>query len=122
VRAGLPILDPIAALIVAGFIGRAGIEIATATTRILSDRIVMSESDIEQVVMSVDGVLGCHQIRTRGSADHVFLDLHVWLPGSLPLTDAHDVSHIVKDRLMARYPQIADAVIHIEPPPRPSTS
>jgi len=120
VRAGLPILDPIAALIVAGFIGRAGIEIATATTRILSDRIVMSESDIEQVVMSVDGVLGCHQIRTRGSADHVFLDLHVWLPGSLPLTDAHDVSHIVKDRLMARYPQIADAVIHIEPPPRPS--
>jgi hypothetical protein len=23
----------------------------------------------------------------------------------------------VKDRLMARYPQIADAVIHIEPPP-----
>ena len=53
VRAGLPILDPIAALIVAGFIGRAGIEIATATTRILSDRIVMSESDIEQVVMSV---------------------------------------------------------------------
>jgi hypothetical protein len=24
---------------------------------------------------------------------------------------------VVKDRLMARYPQIADAVIHIEPPP-----
>ncbi len=69
--------------------------------------------------MSVDGVLGCHQIRTRGSADHVFLDLHVWLPADMPLTDAHDLSHVVKDRLMARYPQIADAVIHIEPPPRP---
>jgi hypothetical protein len=24
---------------------------------------------------------------------------------------------VVKDRLMQRYPQIADAVIHIEPPP-----
>jgi hypothetical protein len=24
---------------------------------------------------------------------------------------------VVKDRLMAKYPQIADAVIHIEPPP-----
>jgi divalent metal cation (Fe/Co/Zn/Cd) transporter len=36
----------------------------------------------------------------------------------MPLTDAHDISHVVKDRLMARYPQIADAVIHIEPPPR----
>ena len=67
--------------------------------------------------MSVPGVLGCHHIRTRGSADHVFLDLHVWLPPAMPLTDAHALSHVVKDRLMARYPQIADAVIHIEPPP-----
>jgi len=33
------------------------------------------------------------------------------------LDEAHDLSHVVKDRLMARYPQIADAVIHIEPPP-----
>src|SRR5947208_756348 len=53
-----------------------------------------------------------------GPDDHVFLDLHVWLPGDLSLTDAHRLSHDVKDRLMARYPQIVDAVIHIEPPPR----
>ena len=116
-RAGVPILDPIAALVVAGFIGHAGFEIARTTTRILSDRIVMSERELSDVVMSVDGVLGCHQIRTRGAADHVFLDLHVWLPGDMPLTRAHELSHVVKDRLMTRYPQIVDAVIHIEPPP-----
>jgi cation diffusion facilitator family transporter len=119
-RAGLPILDPLAALVVAGFIGHAGVQIASSTTRILSDQIVMSESDIEQVVLGVDGVLGCHHIRTRGSADHVFLDLHLWLPGDLSLTNAHRLSHVVKDRLMARYPQIVDAVIHLEPPPRAS--
>lgn len=116
-RLGVPLLDPIAALIVAGFIGRAGLEIATSTARILSDQAVMPERDIEQVVMSVDGVLGCHHIRTRGSADHVFLDLHVWLPAQMPLAEAHRLSHVVKDRLMARYPEIADAVIHLEPPP-----
>lgn len=117
-RAGLPILDPLAALVVAGFIGYAGYQIAQTTMKILSDRIVMSESDIETVVSSVRGVLGCHQIRTRGSADHVFLDFHVWLPPDMRLTDAHDISHVVKDRLMARYPQIVDVVIHLEPPPR----
>jgi cation diffusion facilitator family transporter len=117
-KLGAPILDPIAALVVSGFIGHAGYQIARTTTRILSDRIVIAESDIEQVVMSVDGVLGCHQIRTRGTSDHVFLDLHVWLPASMPLVQAHALSHVVKDRLMARYPQIADAIIHIEPPPR----
>ena len=116
-RAGVPILDPIAALVVAGFIGRALVQIAATTTRILSDRVVMSEADIEGVVLSVPGVLGCHQIRTRGSADHVFLDFHVWLPPSMPLVDAHAIAHVVKDRLMAKYPQIADAVIHLEPPP-----
>jgi cation diffusion facilitator family transporter len=118
VRAGIPILDPLAAVAVAGFIGHAGYQIARSTTRILSDRVVISESDLEHVVLAVPGVLGCHQIRTRGSADHVFLDLHVWLPPAMPLKEAHDISHVVKDRLMARYPQIADAIIHIEPPPK----
>jgi cation diffusion facilitator family transporter len=118
-RAGMPILDPLAALVVAGFIGRASYQIARTTTRILSDRMVISEVDLEEVVMGVPGVIGCHRIRTRGSADHVFLDLHVWLPADMPLTDAHDLSHVVKDRLMARFPQVADAIIHVEPPPRP---
>lgn len=116
-RLGLPILDPIAALVVAGFIGYAGYEVARATTGILSDRIVISDADLHRVVMSVPGIIGCEKIRTRGSADHVFLDLHVWMPPDMRLDDAHDLSHVVKDRLMARYPQIADAVIHIEPPP-----
>ena len=116
-KSGIAILDPLAALLVAGFIGHAGFQIARATTRILSDRIVIAESDIERIVNGVPGVLGCHHIRTRGSSDHVFLDLHVWLPPAMPLTEAHDLSHVVKDRLIARYPQIADAIIHIEPPP-----
>ena len=63
------------------------------------------------------GVVGCHQIRTRGSEDHAFLDLHVWYPPHMPLHEAHRLSHLVKDRLMAAFPQIADAIIHIEPPP-----
>ncbi len=116
--AGYPILDPLAALIVVGFIGHAGFEIARDAARILSDEIVISEEDIRQVVERVPDVLGCHHIRSRGSADHVFLDMHIWMDGTTPLTEAHAISHRVKDVLMERYPQIADAVIHIEPPPR----
>jgi cation diffusion facilitator family transporter len=119
-RAGYPILDPVAALVVAVFIGRAGYGIARDATGILSDRMVMAEQDIRDLVMTVPAVLGCHQIRSRGTADHVFLDLHVWLSGATRLDDAHAVSHQVKDRLMTKYPQVADAVIHIEPPPKAS--
>ena len=63
-------------------------------------------------------VEGCHHIRTRGAADFVFLDLHIWMDPDMRLEEAHRLSHVVKDRLMSRFPQIKDAVIHIEPPPR----
>jgi divalent metal cation (Fe/Co/Zn/Cd) transporter len=77
---------------------------------------VIPEADVREVVQSVPEVLGCEKIRTRGSADYAFLDLHLWLDGSTPLQSAHSISHIVKDKLMAKFPQLADVVIHIEPP------
>ena len=117
VWAGFPILDPIAAIIIAGFVAHTGFEIGRSTSGVLSDRIVIAEDDIRAVVMSVPEVVGCHQIRTRGSADHAFLDLHVWFHGDTTLHEAHRLSHVVKDRLLEKYPQIADAIIHIEPPP-----
>jgi cation diffusion facilitator family transporter len=115
---GYPLLDPMAALLVAGFIGHACWSIAQEASRILSDEIVIAESDVRAVVQSVPEVVGCEKIRTRGSADHAFLDLHLWLPGDTPLEEAHATSHVVKDRLMVKFPQLADVVIHIEPPPK----
>jgi cation diffusion facilitator family transporter len=115
---GYPLLDPLAALLVAGFIAHACWAIAQEASRILADEIVIAEDDVREVVQMVPDVLGCHHIRTRGSADHVFVDLHIWLKGDTPLEAAHATSHVVKDKLMARFPQIVDVVIHIEPPPR----
>jgi len=118
VRLGYPLLDPIAAVVVAVFIGFACWEIFQDTIRILADRIVLAPDQIRRVVQTVPEVLGCHQIRSRGPSDHVFVDLHIWMDPSMRLDEAHRVSHVVKDRLMTTYPQIKDAVIHIEPPPK----
>ena len=118
VRLGFNWLDPVAAIIVAVFIGKACIEIFKDTAYVLGDRIVIPEDDIRAVVASVPQVEGCHHIRTRGAADFVFLDLHVWMDPAMRLEEAHRLSHVVKDRLMARFPQIKDAIIHIEPPPK----
>ncbi len=119
IHLGVAWLDVATAGFIAIFIAHAGWEIARDASRILSDRIVIAEEDLREVVLGVPEVIGCEKIRTRGSADHVFLDLHVWLDPDMRLQDAHATSHVVKDRLMARYPQIQDAIIHIEPPPRP---
>jgi cation diffusion facilitator family transporter len=115
---GYPVLDPIAALVVVVFIGRAAWEIFKSTSEVLSDHIVIPEDEVRRVVMSVPHVMGCHAIRTRGSSDYVFLDLHIWMGAETRLDEAHDISHAVKDRLMAQFPEIGDAIIHLEPPPR----
>lgn len=122
VRLGFPVLDPVAAIVVAAFIGHACWQIFQDTSRILADEMVIAADDIRAVVQTVPDVLGCEKIRSRGSSDHVFLDLHIWMSPAMRLDDAHRVSHVVKDRIMARFPQIKDAVIHIEPPPLASAS
>jgi cation diffusion facilitator family transporter len=114
---GFPVLDAIGGLVIAVFIARTGWTIARDTSRVLADSVVLAEDDIRRVVMSTPHVVGCHRIRSRGSADHTFLDLHVWFPPEMPLHEAHRLSHVVKDRLMTEFPHIADAIIHIEPPP-----
>jgi cation diffusion facilitator family transporter len=113
---GYPILDPIAGLIVTVFIGYACWQIAREASGVLADEIVLPEEGIRSIVESVPGVIGTEKIRTRGSADNVFVDLHLWIDGRTPLGEAHRLSHVVKDTLMARIPEIVDVVIHIEPP------
>lgn len=113
---GYPLLDPLAGIIVAAFIGHACWHIAKEASGTLADQVVLAEDKIRAVVDPVPSVIGCEKIRTRGSSDHVFVDLHLWIDGRTPLADAHAISHVVKDRLMERFPQIVDVVIHIEPP------
>ena len=113
---GYPILDPVAGLVVTLFIAYACWQIAREASGVLADEIVLPEDHIRTVVESVPGVVGTEKIRTRGSADNVFVDLHLWIDGRTPLGEAHTLSHVVKDTLMARFPEIVDVVIHIEPP------
>jgi cation diffusion facilitator family transporter len=112
---GWPILDPLVALVVAGFIGRAGYDIARQTVDVLADRAVLDTVEVRRVVSTVPEVVGCHEIRSRGSIDHAFLDLHLWFRPDMRLDEAHRLSHEVKDRLLAAFPELQDVVIHLEP-------
>ena len=113
---GYPILDPIAGLVISVFIGYACWKIAREASGVLADQVVLAEDDIRSVVEAVPGVVGSEKIRTRGTADNVFVDLHLWVDSRTPLGEAHALSHVVKDRLMQRFPEVVDVVIHIEPP------
>ena len=86
-----------------------------ANFSVLTDRAVLDPEHVHRAALSVPGVEGAHKIRSRGSVDAVYLDLHIHLDPTLPLCEAHAKTHEVIARLHAEFPELGDVLIHTEP-------
>ena len=115
VKAGYPIVDVIAALIIVFFIAKMGFLILKSATSVLTDEACIDPDEIKEVAKSVTGVMDCHGIRTRGNETFVNIDLHVQVDPELKIADAHEVTHTVENTLKKRFPEVIDVVIHTEP-------
>ena len=115
---GYPLLDPLAALLVAGFIGHACWSIAQEASRILADEIVIAEGEVRDGrAVRARACSAARRSARAGSADYAFLDLHLWLDGDMPLKTAHADLARRQGPADDAFPHLADVVIHIEPPP-----
>ncbi len=115
VKLGLPIADPILALIIAVLIAKIGIDIIRSNSQVLLDRAAVDTSDVERIARSVQGVKRVHHVRSRGHEDDVFVDLHVKVEPDTPTEQAHSIAHEVESRLLVEVPGVRDVVVHIEP-------
>src|SRR5262249_20968914 len=79
------------------------------------DRAVMDADRIRAAALAVPGIAGCHRVRSRGVDGAVLIDMHVLVDGSLPLRDAHALSHRVEDAIKREVPGVIDVTIHVEP-------
>jgi divalent metal cation (Fe/Co/Zn/Cd) transporter len=112
---GFPIADPILAIIIAAVIAKIGIDIIRESSPTLMDRIVVPANRIEEIALSVPGVISSHQVRSRGHETAVFVDLHIQVDPSMSTEEAHTIAHIVQTRLRETYPNIEDVTVHAEP-------
>lgn len=69
---------------------------------------------IRQCCLSVDDVLGVHQLRTRMSGPTRFIQLHLELEDQIRLIEAHRISDSVEECLLEKFPS-ADIMIHQDP-------
>ncbi len=115
IKLGFPIADPIAGAVVGIFIAKAGIDIIRESTETLVDRTQMDTSIIKEIACSVNGVMECHEIRTRGTRSHVFIDLHILVDPSLSVENAHRIAEAVEKEIKSRISEVVDVVVHIEP-------
>ena len=115
INAGYPWVDPIISVLVAVVILRAGIEIIFSSASILCDGSCLDPAQIADVVCSVEGVQGCHNIRTRGPQGSVYVDMHVEVDPGMSTLKSHTVAHIVQYRIKERFEGVYEVLVHIEP-------
>jgi cation diffusion facilitator family transporter len=112
---GYAVIDVLASLAIATIIVRVGYRIVLDGLGIISDQLVLEPAAVGPVVLAVDGVRGCDRIRTRGTEDHVFMDLVCYVPGAMTMRDAHQLADRIEARIREEFPQVKDIVVHLEP-------
>ena len=115
VRMGFPMADPIVSLLVTFAIIYTAWGVFKHASATLSDSMRIRPTEICSVAESVEGVLGCHHIRTRGSEAEVYVDLHVQVDPQVSVAEGHEIAEKVERALADTYPQVVDVIAHLEP-------
>ncbi len=112
---GYPVIDPIAAIIIALMIGKVGYAVIKQSSAVLTDTSRVEVERIKNLVMGLEGVKGCHHIRTRGMQDHIYVDLHIHVDPDMDTDNAHNIAHMVEDRIKKAIKEVTEVIVHIEP-------
>ena len=113
---GFDQLDAWFGLGIAAYILWSAIQIARESFSVLMDEELPTDvsQHMLELACSVPGVLGAHDLRTRISGNHWFVQLHLELPGELTLSVAHGISDQAADAIHKAYPR-AEVLVHADP-------
>ncbi len=109
-------IDPLVAVLIAGYIVYGAWTIAKEAMHVLMDHELPDEdrSKIKHIALSHDCVLGVHDIRTRSSGLNVFIQLHLVLDCDITLVAAHEIADDVELLINTEFPS-AQVLIHQDP-------
>ncbi|MCT4626923.1 cation diffusion facilitator family transporter [Halodesulfovibrio sp.] len=110
-------VDLVGSIIVAFFIIHAAWEITLPAVNELVDKGVPETvaKELQDLALSVEGVLDVHKLRTRYQGVAVFVDLHISVDGSISVEEGHAIADKVEALLEGSDYDIADALVHVDP-------
>ena len=113
---GLPLADPLAAMIVALMILRMGWKFTIGAFHDLTDRAVDDETEqkIRDLIISTPKVHGLHDLKTRKLGDMIWVEVDIELDGSLTIEEGHEIGVQAKQRVMNALP-VLNVMIHLDP-------
>jgi cation diffusion facilitator family transporter len=112
---GYPRADGLIALGVMVFVAWVAYGIVRHSVGILSDTARLDPLEVARRAMEVTGVRSCHDVRSRGMEESVYVDLKIEVDPLLSTAQAHEVADRVETLLQETYPQVVDVVVHVEP-------
>ncbi|WP_213875426.1 cation diffusion facilitator family transporter [Pseudomonas sp. dw_358] len=115
-RFGFTELDAWFGLGIAAYILWSALHIAKESSAILMDQELPSDvsEQMLKLACAVPGVLGAHDLRTRMSGNHWFVQLHLELPGNLTLSAAHALCDKAEAAINEVFPK-AEVLVHADP-------
>jgi len=114
---GIPVLDPLMAMIVAFMVLRLGLGLVYKSgSGLMDESCPETEEQIRKLMdRHKSQFVDYHNLKTRRSGDRVFAELHLSLDGSLSVQEAHDFTDHLEWDVENEIPNV-DLTIHVEPP------
>ena len=114
--AGIAGADPLFGLAIAVWLGWGAYRASHAAIEQLMDHEWADDKKARflEVVARHPELKGLHDLRTRTSGNHDFVQFHVWVDPAMTVLQAHRVMDDIEDKLLAEFPGI-EILIHPDP-------
>lgn len=116
-RMGIPILDPIASVLICLCIIKASYDIFKDAIEKMTDK-SCDDNTIEEmklVINQEEGVLGIDSIKTRIFGNRIYVDLEIMANGNNTLFETHEVAKKVHDKIELTFPKVKHCMVHVNP-------
>ena len=116
-RMGVPVMEPIASLIIALFILRVAVRIFKEAIDQMVDHSCNEEAEeaFRTTALEQPGVLGVELLRTRMFGNRVYVDLEIAADPNLTLAAAHEIAEDVHDAIEKTFPEVKHIMVHVNP-------
>lgn len=116
-RMGVPVMEPIASIIIALFILRVAVRIFRDAIDQMVDHSCSEETEnaFRGTALEQPGVKGVEMLRTRMFGNRVYVDLEIAADPGLTLAAAHEIAERVHDAIEQTYPEVKHIMVHVNP-------
>ena len=113
---GLHRADPLFGILIAALIAWSAAKIVMAALDQLMDRELSEEERerIKTIALAHPEVINLHDLRTRASGVHIFIQFHLEMDGAMTLVEAHRIADEVETEVMAAFPG-SEVIVHQDP-------